>query len=156
MGAAVDYAASIDGLRDLWRERIGHPPTVPKPTSKTEALDALDLLERELDRRFPIGIEPAETKPAEGTERKGRRGGKRPLEESDPVRLQVYERIRREHRRGEEYVDAVGRLRANKDFAEQVQAAGLTLNTHLVRTALAFFDQRRRAQARNKQETGPA
>jgi hypothetical protein len=53
MGAPADYAASIDGLRDLWRKRIGHPPAVRRPASHAEVLDALDLLERKLDKRFP-------------------------------------------------------------------------------------------------------
>src|SRR5262249_17483836 len=85
-----------------------------------------------------------------------RRGGKRPLEISDPVKVQVYDRIKPEHRKGQAYVDAVARLKGDKDFVEQVERAGLKLNTTLVKKALALFDSRKRDEERKKQETGPA
>jgi hypothetical protein len=50
---AVNYAASIESVRRLWRRRIGHPPKIRKPADEGAALDALDQLEQELDRRFP-------------------------------------------------------------------------------------------------------
>jgi hypothetical protein len=84
------------------------------------------------------------------------KGGRRPLEQSNAVKFQIYARIRKEHRPGEQYVDAVNRLKADKDFTEQVKSAGLHLNRKLVRAALALFDHRQRGQARKKQETNPA
>jgi hypothetical protein len=83
------------------------------------------------------------------------KGGKPPLEKSNPVMFQIYERIRQEHHPCKEYADTVERLKGNKDFTEQVRAAGLKLNGKLVRRALAFFDQRKRDHARKKQETDP-
>jgi hypothetical protein len=85
-----------------------------------------------------------------------RRGGRRPLEQTNARQFQVYERIRREHQPGDQYVETAQRLKADKDFTEQVNASGLKLNIKLVRAALAFFDQRDREQARKNQENGPA
>jgi hypothetical protein len=97
-------------------------------------------------------------RPAGGEEatRSKPKGGKRPLEQSNAVKHQIYTRIRKEHRPREQYVDVVERLKFDKDFIEQVRSAGLKLNSELVRVALAFFDQRRRGQPRKKQETEPA
>src|SRR5262249_16471460 len=44
-----------------------------------------------------------------GTGKRNGRGGRRPLQVSDPVKLQVYERIQREHHPGQQHVDTVGR-----------------------------------------------
>ncbi len=85
-----------------------------------------------------------------------RTGGKPPLEKSNPLQFQVYQRIQQEHQPGAEHVATLGRLKDDKDFIEQVKAAGLKPNCGLVRKALALFDQRRRDQARKNQETGPA
>ena len=85
---------------------------------------------------------------AEGASAKKGRGGKRPLEKSNPLKLQVYQRIQQEHRQNEEYVEIVMRLKGDKDFDQQIKDAGLKkLDTKLVRTALAFFDQQKRAEA---------
>jgi hypothetical protein len=84
-----------------------------------------------------------------------RKGGKPPLETKHPLKFQVYERIRGEHHAGEEYADTVERLKGNRDFTDQIKAGGLKLDTSLVRNALAFFHQRKRDQARKKQETDP-
>jgi hypothetical protein len=95
--------------------------------------------------------------PGEQTGRRKRKGGRRPLEESNPLKFQVYERIQQVHQPGDEYVDTVRRLRADKDFVEQVKAAGLEkLDVALVRKAIALFDQRKRDEASKKQETDPA
>jgi hypothetical protein len=80
-------------------------------------------------------------------------GGRRPLEESKPLQFQVYQRILQAHRAGTEHVETWGRLKADKDFIEQVKAAGLKPGVELVRKALAWDDQRRREQARKNQET---
>jgi hypothetical protein len=72
------------------------------------------------------------------------------------LKFQVYERIQKEHRPGAEYADTVGRLKDDKEFTEQVEDAGLKLDSKLVRKALALFDQRERNEARKKQETDPA
>jgi hypothetical protein len=93
---------------------------------------------------------------AEETGANKRSGGKRPLEKSNPLKFQVYQRIQKEHQRGEEYVETVKRLRDDTNFVEQVKDAGLgKLDTKLVRNALAFFDYRNR-KARKNQETDPA
>jgi hypothetical protein len=91
------------------------------------------------------------------------RGGRKPLEQSkrksDQLRFQVYERIAREHQPAAEYVKTLQQLKGmdgSKDFEVQVKAAGLELNTKLVRNALAFFDQRKRDAARRNQETDAA
>jgi hypothetical protein len=93
-----------------------------------------------------------------GHDRKGgskrKRGGKPPLEISRPLVFQVYQRIQNEHQMKEEHVDTLDRLKADKDFVDQVHDVGLKLNTDLVRNALAFFNQRRKRDAtRNKQQT---
>jgi hypothetical protein len=81
-------------------------------------------------------------------------GGKPSLEKSNPRQFQVYQRIQQEHRRDEEYLKAVERLKNDKDFIEQVQHIGLRLDTKLVRKALSYFDTKRgRDGARNKQQT---
>jgi hypothetical protein len=91
-----------------------------------------------------------------GIAKRKRKGGRRPLEQSHPLRFQVYERIRQAHRPGNEYVGTVRRLKNDKDFMEQVEEAGEKLDTKLVRRALALFGQRPRDQARKQQETDPA
>jgi hypothetical protein len=99
-----------------------------------------------------------ERREAGGGEESGLRkckGGRRPLEESNRLKLQVYERVKREHQLGGRYADTVERLKNDKDFVEQVKAADLEkVNAALVHKALAWFDiRRRRDQARNKQRT---
>jgi hypothetical protein len=84
------------------------------------------------------------------------KGGKRPLEESNPLKFQVYERINRERQPGEDHADIVQRLKSDQGFVGQVRDAKLTLNTKLVRRAIALFDQRKRHEERKKQETDPA
>jgi hypothetical protein len=169
-------------VTDVWDRAWSHfkvqnpPPSLPGVTSKIQALEALGRLTEWLEGQRAQhagtnrigaadrgGVGHAEgdksnragAGQAEGRGKKKGKGGKRPLEQSNLVKFQVYERIQREHHPDEEYVDTVERLRADKDFAEQVRAVRLKLNTDLVRNALAFFDHRRRAQARNKQETDP-
>jgi hypothetical protein len=110
------------------------------------------------DRNFQVFPTPALWEWWEGRGRHGKprqkRGGRKPLEESNPLKFQVYERIQREHEPGADYADTVDRLKADMDFADQLRDAGLKkLDTALVRTALAFFDQRKRDAARKKQET---
>jgi hypothetical protein len=79
-------------------------------------------------------------------------GGGRRLEDSNPLKFQVYERIRRTHQPGKDYADSVAILNDDRDFIEQVKHAGLKkLDTGLVKNAVAFFDQREKA--RKKQET---
>jgi hypothetical protein len=92
-----------------------------------------------------------------GKEPQGRkkRIGKRPLEERDPLKFQVYERIQRAHRPGQQYTDTLDSLKGDQDFVGQVKEAGLKLTTAVVRAALALFDQRRR-EARKKQDTKPS
>jgi hypothetical protein len=77
------------------------------------------------------------------------KGGKPPLEDSNPLQKQIYERIKRERRPREPYTKTVDRLKTDRDFVEQVREAGLRLDGKLIRNAVAFFDRR----ARNKQQT---
>jgi hypothetical protein len=49
----ADCAADVDGLCELWRDLLGRPPRLPSPTNMGEALDLLDQLEEELDRKGP-------------------------------------------------------------------------------------------------------
>jgi hypothetical protein len=97
----------------------------------------------------------AESGNAKVAGRRKRRDGKPPLEQSNPLKFQVYQRIEREHKPGDDYTATVDRLKGEKDFSDQVKAAGLKLGTKLVRNAIAFFDQRER-DARKKQETDSA
>jgi hypothetical protein len=83
------------------------------------------------------------------------KGGSPRLETRDPLMFQVYERIHREHLPKESYADVVERLMNDKDFVEQVRLADLTLNRKLVKNAIAAIEQRKRDQARKKQETLP-
>jgi hypothetical protein len=105
------------------------------------------------DKPIPAG-ETSSADADRGRKARTKRGGKRPLGKSAPLKFQVYRRIQQEHRPGTRYRDTVDRLKADKQFAEQVSNAGLKLDTRLVRKALAFFDtKRQRDQARNKQQT---
>jgi hypothetical protein len=74
-----------------------------------------------------------------------RKGGRRRLAETDP-KFQVYDRIRREHGAGTARSDIPERLRSDRDFMEQVEAAKLRLNRNLVKAALAFFEQRKKQE----------
>jgi hypothetical protein len=87
------------------------------------------------------------------TERRNSQGGKRRLEVSNPIKFQIYQRIQQVHQPPDTYADTIDRLKADRQFTEQIRDIGLRLNSTLVKNALAFFDQRRRDQARNKQET---
>src|SRR5262249_52562642 len=88
-----------------------------------------------------------------GEGKRKKRGGKPPLEQTSTLKFQVYQRIQQAHQPGQDYTETIKCLKDDKDFAEQVKNAGLgKLNTKLVRNAIAFFDQRERNQARNKQD----
>jgi hypothetical protein len=80
-----------------------------------------------------------------GTAKRKRRDGKRPLEQSNPLKFQIYDRIRQAHMRGENYVDTVTRLKEDKDFMEQVEEAGEKVDTKLVlnQAKLSSFSGRR-------------
>ena len=95
-------------------------------------------------------------KQTKGTGERRSRGGKPPLEKSNRLKFQVYERIHREHQPGE-YIEVVKRLKDDKDFMQQVADAGLKkLDTLLVKNALTCIKAKRMpSQARNKQQTDP-
>jgi hypothetical protein len=133
--------------------------------------DTLAVLEKLRERRNllsgtspPIpAVRPMEPEVGAGAPRsqvkegqKKGKGGKPPLEKSSPLKFQVYQRIQQEHQPGNKYLDTVDRLKADRQFAEQVKEASLKLDSKLVRKALAFFDRRKRAQAGKNQETDPA
>jgi hypothetical protein len=125
-------------------------PGIPlEPTGPLTVNDELAVL-RNLRRLCPKT--PRSKRQANGSGMRKHRGGKPPLEQSNPVKFQVYERIKQEHQPGEYYADTVDRLKIDTAFVEQVQEAGLgRLDTKLVRKALAFYDHRHRGPARKKQ-----
>jgi hypothetical protein len=143
--------STMPALRELGLEVgpfLEHLEFAPQAAISANAPTPEALGEAGAGRHRPAGGEEAtRSKP---------KGGKRPLEQSNAVKHQIYTRIRKEHRPREQYIDVVDRLKADKDFTEQVRSAGLKLNSGLVRVALAFFDQRRRGQSRKKQKTEPA
>jgi hypothetical protein len=75
------------------------------------------------------------------------RGGRRPLESRDPVKFQIYDRIRQEHDGGAKPRDIQDRLKHDKYFMEQIEQARLKLSKPLVKRALAFFDWRKRQES---------
>jgi hypothetical protein len=89
--------------------------------------------------------------PATGKQK--RKGGRRPLEQSNPLKAQIYQRVQRAHVPGDDYLKTVSQLQADRDFIDQISEANMRLDTKLVRKALAFFDQRKRHPADKKQET---
>jgi hypothetical protein len=81
-------------------------------------------------------------------------GGKPPLEKSNRLKFQVYERIKREHQPGNEYCVVIERLKKDRQFMEQLSDTKLKLTSQLVTKALAYFStQQKRNQGRNKQQT---
>ena len=92
----------------------------------------------------------------EGTGKGRPAGGRKQLEESNPMKLQVYQRIQKEHDADKRSKTILARLRSDKDFKEQVNSAGLKLTKNLIRSAIAFFAERRRQEVRKNQETDPA
>jgi hypothetical protein len=110
---------------------------------------------RKLCQKWPIFAKAAQAeRPTnQAGSAKKKRGGRRRLETSKPLHFQVYDRILREHRPGEQYADIVKRLKQDRDFEQQVQDAGLKLNTKLVRSALAFSYQRKRSESAKIQKT---
>ena len=140
-------------------------PVLPRPLADTPSMGAvlqgtagwvMDMLllrrlaeERERGEspsKLALDLAPRQQKPnrdrTKGHRAKGR-VGKPPLEKSNPVKLQVYERIKNEHQSGKPYADAIQRLQRDKDFMEQIRKAGLQLKSALVRAALAYFAQRK-------------
>ncbi len=164
-----DFQRWIDEAWEAWRERL--PAAQPPPkrpivgSDAHQALDALEDLMRELNRLFPptpsaqeersgAVSDPAigERSEAEGRCQRKRGGGTRPpLEKSNPLQFQVYQRIRQAHGKGEKYLNTIERLKSDKQFLEQVHEAKLKLNCKLVRKALAFIDQRERRRTNNQQ-----
>jgi hypothetical protein len=141
----------------MHRLQIPWVPSPPYPGfTKEEATDELvriaNRLEQEDAERYQQALSGGWGK---GVGEGKPRGGKRPLEETNPVAFQVYQRIRQEHRPGRRYADTIDRLKTDHQFTEQVKEAGLKLNSKLVKAALVLFDQRERDAARKKQETDP-
>jgi hypothetical protein len=135
-GAVWQAISDLSRRFSEWTE--GHGPLLGVPTQKPP----------------PPKETPKETPPGDDRKlgKKKRKGGRKPLEQSNPLKFQVYQRIQREHKPGEDYADVVTRLKMDKNFMEQVQQARLKLTRSLWRAALAFFQQ----PARKKQETDPA
>jgi hypothetical protein len=131
------------------------PPEPRGPFTRQDELTVLRTL-----RRLCVELQPdadhsgGQTGGKERRVKKKRQGGRRPLEQSDPLKLHIYQPIQQEHQLAEDYVGTVERLKGDKDFVEQLQQAHQKLNTKLVRVAIAFFGQRKREQARKQQETG--
>jgi hypothetical protein len=101
------------------------------------------------------GQEAAAPETAKPSEEATPRRTKPRLEESEPLKFQVYTRIHQEHTAGIKAGQIAERLKADKNFMEQVNDARLNLNSKLVRAALACFAQRKRSPTRKNQETDP-
>jgi hypothetical protein len=149
--------AAMSSEPNAWRElcRLLENLLGISPVHFDETADVMRSTVEELIARLvaPV-VEGRDPRAARREPGKRKRTGGRPrLEKSNPLKFHVYERIRQEYQPGEEHVDMVSRLKADKDFFDQVKTAGLRPNTQLVRTALAFFEQRERDKARKKQET---
>jgi hypothetical protein len=135
-------------LTELQEQSERPPPTTPQDSeSESEFSVRPEGTGADSDRE---GAEQSER-----ADKRKRRRGKPPLEQTHPLRFQVYQRIEREHQPGDDYKDTVDRLKGDKDFTDQVKDAEFRLNTKLVRKALALFDQRQR-EARKKKETDSA
>src|SRR5262249_8841067 len=132
--AIFDLAGFTPFLTDHWKE-----------TLRKLRVAAEQLAAENPPARAPEGNDA-------DNQKQKRQRGKRTLEKRKPLLFQVYERIRREHQPKEEYSVTIKRLQSDKQFVEQVRAAGKKLNTALVRKALDYFYQRdRRAAADNRQ-----
>lgn len=70
-----------------------------------------------------------------------RRGGRPRLEARYPLKFQVYERIRKEHKANSPYHTTLSIVKQDNDFVQQVKDANLKLNSKLVKNAIAFFSQ---------------
>jgi hypothetical protein len=91
---------------------------------------------------------------SEGSRRRRQTGGRKRLETSNPRLFQVYDRIRKEHVPGAQYADTLVRLKSDKNFREQVADVQRKLDSTLIKTALAFFDARKKDKRSEKnQET---
>jgi hypothetical protein len=146
--------ADLLGFLQLLKIAPGVASQTPPSNDPPEKTGERDLVGGA--RQQVASVKAGSGTPKGGNKRK-KAGGKPPLEKSNPLQFQVYERIRQAHQAGGAYTDTVGRLRGDKDFMEQLVAAGLgKLTTGLVKRALAFFDQRKREKAGKKQETDPA
>ena len=83
--------------------------------------------------------------------------GKKRLEESkkeiDRLKSQVYIYIQKQHDEGKKPGQILADLRGDKDRQNQVQEAGLTVGSKLVKAAIALPGQRERDKLRKKQDT---
>jgi hypothetical protein len=92
--------------------------------------------------RVACGKGPADRKQSgRGRGGRGKRNGPPKLEKRNPAKFQIYQRIKQEHEAGVGRGDIPARLKADRDFVEQVKEAKLTLNKKLVNAAFAFFAQ---------------
>jgi hypothetical protein len=166
-GQATSRRGRIEIIaRDLWRQATEvcvqlaqeegltlSPPGEPTITQFRESQRAVQTMLAWCDAAEAAAAGRGEAAAAEGKKAKGK---KKPLEKSNPLKAQVYDRIRREHRAGEQYADTLSRLKEDKDFVQQVAEAGLGKPTHkLIRNAVECFKQRER-QARKNQAADSA
>jgi hypothetical protein len=75
-----------------------------------------------------------------------RKGGRPPLEKSNPRKSSIYSRIQREHAAGVRRKDIVTLLKDDKDFMDAVKEARLTFSLKLVKNALAYYLSQRKKQ----------
>src|SRR5262249_49414336 len=92
---------------------------------------------------FPVKVEEVAEGKASGKHKsqagKKRRGGKRSLEESDPLKFQVYGRIRQEPRPKAKYQDIVTRLKGDRQASDDFRKClfgGLSTIAHLAQNPL--------------------
>jgi hypothetical protein len=69
---------------------------------------------------------------------------KKPLEKSNPMKANVYNRIITEHKSGKKSAAILTALKDDRDFKELVNEAGLNLNPKLVHAALAWGNDPKR------------
>lgn len=140
----------LPSFERLWHSAVAlDVPNLPafygEPQAAMQAIAALDSLLGAL-----AAVMGSERPAIEAKRQPNRRGGRRPLETSNPLKASVYAFIRNERRPGERYTDLANRLKHDKDFVDMAKSAGVTkINYTLVRNAIEHASQRERA-ARKK------
>lgn len=143
---------------------IKNLPSYPgEPQTALEAVADLDSLLAVLAAPTPPVADDPSANSGTKAEPK-RRGGRRRLEQSNPLKTSAYEYIRRARWPDEPYTDLANRLKHDEDFMDMARGAGVTRITYkTIRNAIEHEKQRHRDSAkkeerdsRKKQETHPA
>jgi len=134
-GRLFDAAVALD---------LGDAPALSgEPRTGRDAVAVLDVViawcraKQELSP--PAGSELAAEQPAV---RSKHRGGKKRLEDSDPLRANFYALICRRHEHGRRSSDVAERLKSDKDVVDLAKRVGLPINSKTIRNAVAWDRQR--------------